>query len=109
MTIHIVNENDVPLQKTDPGHTKFLYESKNGAGPNIMIRFFSSTVLDVHAHPFNEMFYVLEGELQVGEIRYPPGSCIFISKDTPYGPIHAPNGAKVLRYAEGSGRTEVAR
>ena len=109
MGIHVANEAEVPLVETGPGRTKFLYQSESTPGPDIMIRFFSPTILEEHGHPFNEMFYVLEGNLQIGDTTYPPGSCIFISKDTPYGPIHAPNGAKVLRYAEGRGHTRITR
>jgi len=103
MSVHIVNEDNVPIETFGPGRTKFLYQSADG-GPDIMIRYFGPTVLDAHAHPFNEMFYILEGELQIADTIYGPGSCIFVSKDTPYGPVHAPRGeAKVLRYADGRG------
>jgi hypothetical protein len=46
------------------------------------------------------MFYVLEGEVEIGDTTYSAGACIFIEKNTPYGPTRAPKGGKVLRYAE---------
>jgi hypothetical protein len=46
------------------------------------------------------MFYVLEGEVEIGDVTYTAGTCIFIEGNTPYGPTRAPKGVKVLRYAE---------
>ena len=46
------------------------------------------------------MFYVLEGEMEIGDTLYTAGSCVFIEGGTPYGPTRAPKGVKVLRYAE---------
>jgi hypothetical protein len=43
---------------------------------------------------------VLEGGIEIGGVTYAAGSCIYIEKDTPYGPTRAPKGGKVLRYAE---------
>ncbi len=101
MGAHIINEQDVPLKKTGQGFTKFLFEGA-GADPSIMIRYWGpETDLDVHSHPYNEMFYVLEGEVEMGGVAYGAGSCIFLSKDTPYGPTRAPKSATLLRYAEG--------
>ena len=103
MIYHAVNTNDVELKKTGQGNTRFLYESKDG--PNIMIRYWGpETDLDVHSHPYNEMWYVLEGEVQMGDTVYGPGAMIFIGKDVPYGPTRVPKGtAALLRYAEGRG------
>jgi mannose-6-phosphate isomerase-like protein (cupin superfamily) len=58
------------------------------------------TNIPIHSHPYHEMFYVLEGEIEIGGVTYTAGSCIYIEKDTPYGPTRAPKGGKVLRYAE---------
>jgi hypothetical protein len=48
------------------------------------------------------MFYVLEGEIEIGGVTFSAGSCIYIEKNTPYGPTRALKGGKVLRYAEAS-------
>ena len=54
-----------------------------------------------HVHrTHEELFYVLEGEVEIGEVVYTAGACIFIESNTAYGPTRAPKGAKVLRYAE---------
>ncbi len=71
------------------------------SGPEMMIRHWGpDTDIPVHSHPYHEMFYVLEGEIEIGGTIYSAGSCIYIEKDTPYGPTRAPKGGKVLRYAE---------
>jgi quercetin dioxygenase-like cupin family protein len=69
--------------------------------PEMMIRHWGpDTNIPVHSHPYHEMFYVLEGEIEIGEVTYAAGSCIYIERGTPYGPTRAPKGGKVLRYAE---------
>ena len=71
------------------------------AGPEMMIRHWGpDTDIPVHSHPYHEMFYVLEGEIEIDGKTYSAGSCIYIEKNTPYGPTRAPKGGKVLRYAE---------
>ena len=61
----------------------------------------------MHNHPYNEMFYVLDGEIEIGGVTYAAGACIFIEKGTPYGPTRAPKGGKVLRYAEAPSESRV--
>lgn len=101
MGIHAVNEKDVEMAKSGRGYTKWLHVSKAGSGPEMMIRHWGpDTNIPVHSHPYHEMFYVLEGEVEIGETTYTAGACIFIEKGTPYGPTRAPKGGKVLRYAE---------
>ena len=39
-------------------------------------------------------------EIEIDGKTYSAGSCIYIEKNTPYGPTRAPKGGKVLRYAE---------
>ena len=101
MAIHAVNEKDVKMAKSGRGYTKWLPVTKDEAGPEMMIRHWGpDTDIPVHSHPFHEMFFVLEGEIEIGGTTYPAGSCIYIEKGTPYGPTRAPKGGKVLRYAE---------
>lgn len=101
MSVHAVNEKNVELVKTGRGYTKFLHRSKEGDGPSMMIRHWGpETDIPIHSHPFNEMFYILEGEIEIGGTTYPAGSCIYIPKGTKYGPTRAPKGGSVLRYAE---------
>jgi quercetin dioxygenase-like cupin family protein len=106
MAIVAVNDNDAKMVPSGHGTTKWLVVNKNGAGPEVMIRHWGpGTDIPVHSHPYHEMFYVLEGEIEIGGVTYTSGSCIYIEKDTPYGPTRAPKGGKVLRYAEaGTGK-----
>ena len=96
-----VNEKDVEKKKSGRGYTKWLHVSPGGSGPEMMIRHWGpDTDIPVHSHPYHEMFYVLEGEIEIGGTIYSAGSCIYVEKNTPYGPTRAPKGGKVLRYAE---------
>lgn len=99
---HAVNINEVELEKSGRGFTQYLMRSEAQGQPTIQIRNWGpETNIPIHKHPFNEMFYVLEGEVEMGEVNYKAGSCIFIEKGTEYGPTRSPKGCKVLRYAEG--------
>jgi quercetin dioxygenase-like cupin family protein len=101
MAIHSVNEQDVPMAKSGRGYTKWLHVSPGESGPEMMIRHWGpDTDIPVHSHPYHEMFYVLDGEVEIGGVTYGAGACIYIEKGTPYGPTRAPKGGKVLRYAE---------
>ncbi|MBI4214105.1 MAG: hypothetical protein HY534_07340 [Chloroflexi bacterium] len=99
MGIHAVNQRDVEAEKTNRGYTKFLH--MQAGDPQIMIRIWGTeSGHGVNSHPFNQMFYVLEGEIEMGDAIYTSGTCIFMPKDTDYGPIKVPKAAKILRYAE---------
>ncbi len=101
MAIFAVHEEDVEKKKSGRGYTKWLHVSPGGSGPEMMIRHWGpDTDIPVHSHPYHEMFYVLEGEIEIGGTIYRAGSCIYVEKNTPYGPTRAPKGGKVLRYAE---------
>lgn len=102
MGFHAVNADDVELKKSARGFTKLLKAGGGRSAPTIQIRHWGpETDIPVHHHPFNEMFYVLEGEVEIGDTVYGEGSCIFIDEGTDYGPTRAPKGVTVLRYAEG--------
>jgi quercetin dioxygenase-like cupin family protein len=102
--VQIANANEIEKVKTGFGHTKFLIKNGKGEGPNIMIRYWGpETDVPIHSHPYDEMWYVLEGEVIFGDEVYTEGSCVFIPKNVPYGPARAPKGVALLRYAEGAG------
>ena len=66
MAIHVVNEKEVDEVKSGRGFTKWLHVSAGGAGPEMMIRHWGpDTNIPVHSHPYHEMFYVLEGEIEI--------------------------------------------
>jgi quercetin dioxygenase-like cupin family protein len=101
MGIFVTNIADAELEKSGHGYTKTLYQTDEPGHPSIQVRHWGpDTNIPVHRHPMHEMFYVLDGEVEVGDTKYPAGSCIFIDKGQLYGPTRAPKGATVLRYAE---------
>ena len=101
MGFQAANISEVETVETGQGMTQFLIKPSSRQDADIMIRNWGpKTDLAVHSHPYNEMFFVLEGEVIMGDTAYPAGSCIYISANTPYGPTRAPKGAKMLRYAE---------
>ena len=74
MAIHVVNEKDVEMAKSGRGYTKWLHVSPGGSGPEMMIRHWGpDTDIPVHSHPYHEMFYVLEGEIEIGGTTYSRG------------------------------------
>jgi mannose-6-phosphate isomerase-like protein (cupin superfamily) len=102
MDAQVVNEKDVEKVPTGQGMTKFLVEHPDRDGPNIMIRYWGAkTDLPIHAHDANELFYILSGEVELDGKLYGPGTCLFVPKGVPYGPIRVPSGeAALLRYYE---------
>jgi quercetin dioxygenase-like cupin family protein len=102
MDVTVTNENDVEQVKTGRGYTKFLVTNKRAEGSSVMIRIWGpETNIEAHSHDFNEMFYVLDGEVTMGENTYTQGACIYIPKGVEYGPTTAPKGVRLLRYVEG--------
>jgi len=96
--------DEVEKVKTGHGMTRFLIKNGKGEGANIMIRYWGpDTNIPIHSHPYDEMWYVLEGEVEFGDTAYAAGACVYIPKGVPYGPTRAPKGAALLRYAEGVG------
>ncbi len=106
-TVQFVNERDIGVVKTGHGTAKYLVGDPRQRGPNVIIRYWGPQAnLPVHSHPFTEMWYVLEGEVNFGNSVCSLGTCIFIPADDVYGPITAPKGVILLRYAadgEGAG------
>ena len=90
--------------RTGHGQTRFLIKNAPGEGANVMIRYWGpETNIPVHSHPYDEMWYVLEGEVEFGDATYTAGSVVYIPAGVPYGPTRAPKGTALLRYAQGAG------
>ena len=110
MAVVAVNEKDVKLVKSGHGETKWLVPNKGGASPEVMIRHWGpETNIPVHSHPYHEMFYVLEGEIEIGDATYTAGSCIYIEKNTPTVQPARPSVAKccAMRKRDPANRIEV--
>ena len=96
--------DEVEKVKTGHGMTRFLIKNRKGEGANIMVRYWGpETNIPVHSHPYDEMWYVLEGEVEFGEETFTQGAVIYIPAGVPYGPTRAPKGVALLRYADGAG------
>ena len=51
----------------------------------------------VHSHSQDEVIYVLEGDMTVGDYSCPKGTAIFVERDTMYGPLRSgPRGVTFL-------------
>jgi quercetin dioxygenase-like cupin family protein len=99
------NINEVEKVKTGHGMTKFLIKNHKGEGANVMVRYWGpETNIPVHSHPFDEMWYVIEGEVEFGDITYGIGSVVYIPAGVKYGPTRAPKGVALLRYSEDADR-----
>ena len=98
------NANEVDKVKTGHGMTKFLIKNHKGEGANIMIRYWGpETDIPIHSHPYDEMWYVLDGEVEFGDTTYAEGAVVYIPAGVSYGPTRAPKGVSLLRYAEDAG------
>lgn len=99
--ISVTNINDAEMTKTGRGFTKVLYRGNEPGHPVIQVRHWGpDTNIPIHRHIGHEMFYVLDGEVEIGDKVYKTGDCIFIPRGQLYGPTRAPKGAKILRYYE---------
>ena len=95
MAIHLVNENDVEMAKSGRGFTKWLHVSPGGSGPEMMIRHWGpDTDIPVHSHPYHEMFYVLEGEIEIGGTTYSAARASISKKARPTGRRARPRAAR---------------
>ena len=96
--------DQVEKVKTGHGMTRFLIKNGKGEGANIMVRYWGpETTIPIHSHPYDEMWYVIEGEVEFGDTAYGVGSVVYIPKHVPYGPTRAPKGVSLLRYADAVG------
>ncbi len=78
-------------------HIKFLGE--RGTGPWVLwTRYEPNHIQPAHSHDEDEVIYVMEGQVRVGETLCGPGTAIFVEKNTRYGPLVAgPLGVVFLR------------
>jgi quercetin dioxygenase-like cupin family protein len=50
-----------------------------------------------HSHPESELFYILSGDLTIGDAVISPGMVIHIEGGTKYGPLTTEHGCRFLR------------
>lgn len=62
------------------------------------VKFLPGTLVDIHAHDEEEIMYVVEGEMLVGERSLRAGSSVYIAGSTLYSFRAGPNGLRVLNF-----------
>jgi hypothetical protein len=50
-----------------------------------------------HSHPESELFYILTGDLTIGDDHIAPGTVVHIAGGTKYGPLTTSEGCRFLR------------
>src|SRR5450755_2946312 len=92
-TIQSCNLEDAELVKTGYGKTRFLIDDSI-SGNKVMIRYWGpESKVSVHSHPYDEIWYVLEGKVEFVGKTYGVGSAILIPAGVEYGSDGAPKGA----------------
>lgn len=98
----IRNEADSPWEESYDVDGKKAWQKfieKGGAGtPEIyLIKLDPGIPLPAHKHAQDEIEYILEGEIWVGDRVARAGSAIFVRRGAMYGPLKAgPHGVKYL-------------
>lgn len=82
------------------GHLKIIERSPERVV--VYTRYDPGLVIEKHSHLANEVLFIVEGELFVGERRCPAGTTIVLEKGTPFGPITAgPQGTVLFETFDG--------
>jgi hypothetical protein len=76
------------------GHLRIIERSPQRVV--VHTRYDPGLVIEKHSHRADEVIYVLEGELIVGERRCPAGTTLVLEKGTPFGPVIAGERGAVL-------------
>ena len=76
------------------GHLKIIERSSDRVV--VYTRYDPGLVIEKHSHLANEVLYVLEGELIVGDRVCPAGTTLVLEKGTPFGPLTAGSEGTVL-------------
>lgn len=62
------------------------------------VKFLPDTLIDIHAHDEEEIMYVVDGTMIVGERVLQPGSSIYIAGSTLYSFRAGPAGVRLLNF-----------
>lgn len=60
------------------------------------VRYPPHVSIELHAHDVDEIFYLVQGELQIGTRTMAPGASVFIAGNTLYSLKSGPDGAHFL-------------
>ena len=58
-------------------------------------------VAEPHIHSQDEVIFIVEGELTLGDRKCGPGTVVFVEKDTEYGFTAGPKGVRFLNIRPG--------
>jgi hypothetical protein len=75
-----------------------IFADGSGSLQLIEAQVLPNTVTAVHAHDADEIIYILEGEILVGNRSLGRGSAIFIEAKTLYGYKTGPEGVRLLNF-----------
>jgi mannose-6-phosphate isomerase-like protein (cupin superfamily) len=76
------------------GHLKIIERSRDCVV--VYTRYDPGLVIEKHSHLANEVLFIVEGELFVGDRCCPSGTTIVLEKGTPFGPLTAGSQGTVL-------------
>ena len=103
----VVHLDEVPWTAGKTGlMRKSLVELPNGPKARV-VRIEPGEVVPRHKHPSNEIMYVLEGELEMHDNVYGPGTCYYKPKDWFYGPLTTKTGVNVLLFFDGPDAVQI--
>ena len=75
-----------------------LHAGRNNEPQLFEVVFEPDEEVSLHAHPADEIIYVLEGEMIMGRKRLGPGASAFIAGHTLYGFRSGPEGLRFLNF-----------
>jgi len=98
-----------PIEGMPEVSRRFVFDGDDGVPEVFLVRRDKSFVGPVHSHSQDEVIYVLEGDVTVGEEHCPTGTVLFVEKDTMYGPLRSgPNGVTFLNIRQRKAGTKTA-
>ena len=87
---------------------RFIFEGVHGVPEVFIVRREPGFVGPVHSHTQDEIIYILDGDVTVGDTHCPKGTALFIEKDTMYGPLKSgQNGTTFLNIRQVKAGTRV--
>lgn len=83
----------------------YFEEGTDNSPQLFRVRHDPGVVTDIHAHDEDEIIYVMEGEMIVGNRVLKPGSSVYVAGNTLYGFKAGPNGLTFLNFRPRVDRT----
>jgi hypothetical protein len=101
-TLHWKEVSDDWPGQVAPGAPAVRYKAFDIGSPLVpsgqLVEYEAGHVEAPHSHVESEIFFVVSGHLSVGDVALSPGTLLYISGGTTYGPsIAGPEGVQFLR------------